>query len=122
MASRGDMTSRGQRLVEAMQLRGYAKQHALAYALGVNESTITRWKNDGPMSLDNAVTLCRLLDVSVDWFLSGKGTHDGHNRSGAAAHAETPLAQTIRRAETIMTVRAQAMLAAFIDEILPARS
>ncbi len=115
------MASRGQRLVEAMQLRGYTKQHALAYALGVNESTITRWKNDGPMTLDNVVTLCRLLDVSVDWFLNGTGSLDAHNGSQPAVGAETPLALTIRRAELVMTDRAQAMLVAFIDEILPAR-
>jgi transcriptional regulator with XRE-family HTH domain len=112
------MASRGQRLVEAMQLRGYAKQHALAYALGVNESTITRWKNDGPMTLDNVVMLCRLLDVSVDWFLNGTGSLNAHN--GYHPAANTPLALTIRRAELVMTDRAQAMLVAFIDEILPA--
>jgi plasmid maintenance system antidote protein VapI len=113
------MASRGQRLVEAMQSRGYAKQHALAYALGVNESTITRWKNDGPLTLENALMLCRQLDMSIEWFLTGTGSLDAHHRPSAA---ETPLALTIRRAETVMTDRAQAMLAAFIDEILPARS
>ena len=116
------MAGRGQRLVEAMQSRGYAKQHALAYALGVNESTITRWKNDGPLTLENAVMLCRQLDMSIDWFLTGAGSLDAHRRAAPAASFETPLSLTIRRAETIMTDRAQAMLAAFIDEILPARS
>lgn len=115
------MASRGQRLVEAMQSRGYAKQHALAYALGVNESTITRWKNDGPLTLDNALMLCRQLDISIDWFLTGAGSLDAHRKAPPDA-VETPLAQTIRRAETIMTDRAQAMLAAFLNEILPARS
>lgn len=114
------MAGRGQRLVEAMQSRGYAKQHALAYALGVNESTITRWKNDGPLTLDNAVMLCRQLDMSLDWFLTGTGSLDGHR--GPAPVAETPLARTVRRAERVMTDRAQAMLVAFIDEVLPVRS
>jgi plasmid maintenance system antidote protein VapI len=116
------MASRGQRLVEAMQSRGYAKQHALAYALGVNESTITRWKNNGPLTLDNALMLCRQLDMSIDWFLTGAGSLDAHRRNNPATRPETPLALTIRRAETIMTDRAQAMLVAFIDEVLPARS
>jgi plasmid maintenance system antidote protein VapI len=113
------MASRGQRLVEAMRSRGYAKQHALAYALGVNESTITRWKNDGPMTLENAVMLCRQLDISIDWFLNGAGSLD---RLTASLPAETPLALTIRGTEWVMTDRAQAMLVAFIDEILPVRS
>lgn len=116
------MASRGIRLVEAMQSRGYAKQHALAYALGVNESTITRWKNDGPMTLENAVTLCRQLDISIDWFLNGTGSRDAQNGSAADASAETALASSIRRAETAMTDRARATLVAFIDEILPVRS
>lgn len=114
------MASRGQRLVEAMQSRGYAKQHALAYALCVNQSTITRWKKNGPMTLDNVVMLCRQLDISIDWFLNGTGSLDAHR--GAAPAAETPLALTIRRAERVMTDRAQAMLVAFIDEVLPVRS
>jgi transcriptional regulator with XRE-family HTH domain len=113
------MASRGQRLVEAMQLRGYAKQHALAYALGVNESTITRWKNDGPMTLENAVMLCRQLDISIDWFLNGTGSRDTQSE---ARPLETDLALTIRRAETAMTDRARAKLVAFIDEILPVSS
>lgn len=116
------MVGRGQRLVEAMQSRGYAKQHALAYALGVNESTITRWKNDGPLTLDNAVMLCRQLDMSIDWFLTGAGSLDSHRQSSVGLRVETPLALTVRRAETVMTDRAQAMLVAFIDEVLPVRS
>lgn len=76
------MSTRGQRLVEAMQLRGIRKQLALAYVLGVNESTVSRWKKDGPMSVDHAVSICDHLEISLDWFLTGNGPIA---RSAAAA-------------------------------------
>ena len=72
------MSTRGERLIEAMRVRGMQKQHALAFALGVNESTVTRWKHDGPMSLESAIALCQVLDVSLDWFLVGTGAIDRH--------------------------------------------
>ena len=72
------MPDRGARLIEAMKIRGMHKQHALAHTLGVNESTVTRWKNNGPMSLDRAIALCDLLDISLDWFLVGYGPMERH--------------------------------------------
>jgi plasmid maintenance system antidote protein VapI len=93
------MSNRGERMMEAMQARGQTKQHALAHALGVNESTITRWKNDGPMSVDSAVLLCRELDISLDWVLNGTGAMDAH--------------------EAAMSDRSKLLLVAFVDSMLP---
>lgn len=61
-----------------MRLRCMNKQYALAVALKVNESSISRWREDGPISLDNAIALCRVLDISLDWFLTGNGSIDQH--------------------------------------------
>ena len=72
------MAGRGARLSKAMRARGRFKQHALAVALGVNESSISRWKDGGRMSLENAIALCRELDISLDWFLTGAGSMYQH--------------------------------------------
>jgi transcriptional regulator with XRE-family HTH domain len=72
------MSSRGARIKQALDARAVHKQHALASALGVHESAITRWKEDGAMSLDKAVALCQELDVSADWLLLGIGHMDQH--------------------------------------------
>jgi transcriptional regulator with XRE-family HTH domain len=74
------MNSRGARIKQALDMRGVRKQHALASALGVHESAITRWKEDGAMSLDKAIALCRELDVSADWLLLGIGHMDQHKK------------------------------------------
>lgn len=56
-----------------MHRRGIYKQHALAHLLGVQESTITRWKNDKAISVDHAIAVCEALSISLDWFLCGIG-------------------------------------------------
>lgn len=63
----------GERLVEAMQLRGNFKATALACALAVNEAAISRWKRGGPITLPHAVGLCDVLDISMDWLIRGVG-------------------------------------------------
>ncbi|WP_041809857.1 helix-turn-helix domain-containing protein [Rhodopseudomonas palustris] len=114
------MSSRGARMVEAMQLRGMTKQHALAFAMGVNESTVTRWKNNGPISVDHAVLLCSVLDISLDWFLTGRGRIDGHTTLPARAEpADSRLVSCIRRAEMRMSERSKTLLIAFISSLFP---
>jgi transcriptional regulator with XRE-family HTH domain len=66
--------SRGDRLGKAMDSRGWAKHAALAQALGVNTSTVYRWRTDGPLSLEHAIALCAFLDISLDWLLLGHGS------------------------------------------------
>ncbi|MFC6978913.1 helix-turn-helix domain-containing protein [Microbulbifer taiwanensis] len=55
-----------------------AKISPLALELGVNESCISRWRRGGAISTDNAIRLCRALDISLDWLLSGRGHMDQH--------------------------------------------
>ena len=47
--------------------------YALAETIGVDESTISRWRRDKPISTTNLIKLCDALDLSVDWLLTGRG-------------------------------------------------
>lgn len=113
------MSSRGERMVQAMRLRGMTKQHALAFAIGVNESTITRWKNNAPMSVEHAVLLCRALDISLDWFLNGDGAI-GAPASDATCpgRPESGFLSTMRQAEAALSDQSKALLAAFVQSVL----
>jgi len=109
-------------MVKAMQLRGMTKQHALAFALGVNESTVTRWKNNRPMSVDHAVLLCRTLDISLDWFLTGAGEIDAPNpRRQRPSTDESSFLSCMRRAEVALTDQSRALLVSFVDSVLAER-
>jgi plasmid maintenance system antidote protein VapI len=72
------MSTRGERIRHALAARGVRKQQALAAELDVHESAITRWKENAAMSLDNAIALSTVLDISLDWLLIGRGTIDSH--------------------------------------------
>lgn len=113
------MSTRGARLIEAMQIRGMQKQYALAYSLGVNESTVTRWKNDGPMSLDSAIALCRALDVSLDWFLVGNGSMDQHITRPDAPAEDERLWSSFKKVGATMTSQSKSLLVAFMDSLVP---
>jgi transcriptional regulator with XRE-family HTH domain len=110
-------STRGERLVEAMRVRGMHKQHALAHVLGVNESTVTRWKNDGAMSLESAIALCQALDVSLDWFLLGNGTMDRQGRRMDASMDDERLWSSFRKVGATMTAQSKSLLVAFINSI-----
>ncbi|WP_226864944.1 helix-turn-helix domain-containing protein [Microbulbifer taiwanensis] len=70
--------SMGARLERVLRARGVQKISPLALELGVNESCISRWRRGGAISTDNAIRLCRALDISLDWLLSGRGHMDQH--------------------------------------------
>lgn len=121
-----NMSNRGARLIEAMKIRGMQKQHALAHTLGVNESTVTRWKNNGPMSLDRAIALCDLLDISLDWFLAGYGAMERHIKSNLDDHGDITsdemdeeLFSVLKRLEKTMSRTSKTLLIAFLNATLP---
>lgn len=62
----------GNRLSETLERRGYQKSAAIAYVLGVNESTVSRWKGGGKISMSHAIELCQFLNVSMDWLFLGE--------------------------------------------------
>jgi len=88
------MSTRGQRLQEAMAARGIRKQIVLAAELGVNESAISRWQQGYGLSLENAAKVCEVLDISLDWLILGRGHMDQH-RAPADDPARTVAIQAI---------------------------
>jgi transcriptional regulator with XRE-family HTH domain len=107
-------------MVEAMKLRGMTKQHALAYALGVNESTITRWKANETMSVNSAVLLCKELDISLDWFLNGTGSMDAHKlNAGMTSNPQSKLLSHFQRFEAALSDHSKSLLIAFMDSLRP---
>jgi transcriptional regulator with XRE-family HTH domain len=68
----------GKRLQQALRRRRIRKLHALAAEIGVDQSAISRWRNGLPISLANAVVLCRALDISLDWLITGRGAMEAH--------------------------------------------
>jgi transcriptional regulator with XRE-family HTH domain len=74
-------SSRGKRLHQALTIRKIKKLYVLAIEVGVSESAISRWKKGGAISADHVVKLCKVLDISIDWFLLGRGNMDSHKKS-----------------------------------------
>jgi transcriptional regulator with XRE-family HTH domain len=97
------------------------KQFALAHELGVHESAITRWKEDGPMGLSSAIRLCAALDISLDWLLLGRGSLEEHKNA-----AETPIddaatmEQRVLRLVRIVPRPALVKFLDFLDEVVAA--
>jgi transcriptional regulator with XRE-family HTH domain len=68
----------GVRICEAMERRNLSKLYAVAVALDVTESAVSRWRKNGKITVGNIIALSELLDVSADWLLLGRGTMDMH--------------------------------------------
>lgn len=112
------MSTRGERLRLAMEARRVRKQQALAFQLGVHESAITRWKEDGSLSLPNAIALCDALDISLDWLLLGRGTIDSHKTLSEMSHTEqSQLISSFSELSQQMTERTRARLQSFITSL-----
>jgi transcriptional regulator with XRE-family HTH domain len=98
------MASRGERLHAALVARGIRKQMALAAELGVGESAISRWQRDESLSLSNAARICEALDISLDWFVLGRGDMNLHKqlepeaRNGDASATTPSLPASVRNA------------------------
>lgn len=105
-----NMSTRGERIRQALTERAVHKQQALAAELNVHESAITRWKEGKPISLDNAVAFGAVLDVSLDWLLLGRGTIDGHRSISAAD-------QVLRHIAGRLSPRALTLLQSFVDAV-----
>lgn len=106
------MESRGDRLSRAIKGRGIGKMMALALDLDVHESAISRWRKNGPMSLEHAARLSEVLDVSLDWLVLGRGEMDAHTIETLRSD-EFLLLQSLRR----LSARALPPLLQFLEEI-----
>jgi transcriptional regulator with XRE-family HTH domain len=80
VSNRTPSLARGSRLAEAMLLRGWNKQTALAEALGVRPSAVSRWLKSGSLSFEHAVAVCDFLNISLDWLMLGRGRPDLEDR------------------------------------------
>jgi transcriptional regulator with XRE-family HTH domain len=63
----------GGRLEHAIKARDIRKLYALAVLIGVDESSISRWRSGRPISTANLIKLCSALDISIDWLVTGYG-------------------------------------------------
>lgn len=79
------MESRGDRLSRAIKGRGIVKMMALALDLDVHESAISRWRKNGPMSLEHAIRISEVLDISLDWLVLGRGQMESHKGEHVAS-------------------------------------
>ncbi len=64
------------RLDQVLKARRIGKMYALAVALGIDGSALSRWRRGKPISVDSLVRLSRHLRVSIDWLLTGTGSMD----------------------------------------------
>lgn len=84
------MLSAGDRLKVALEARGVKKQMAFAVQIGVDDSVVSRWKRGHRLTLQHAVRICEVLDISLDWLVLGRGTMDSHKIYQAADLARLP--------------------------------
>lgn len=42
----------------------------------MNPSSLTRWLQGEPISIQHAIRLCEVLEISLDWLLLGRGQPD----------------------------------------------
>jgi transcriptional regulator with XRE-family HTH domain len=109
------MSTRGERIRQALALRGVRKQQALAAELNVHESAITRWKESAAISIDNAMALAIALDISLDWLLLGRGTIDLH-KAGSSFN-DVRLDADLARLSGRIGLKSISLLRAAIDSI-----
>ena len=57
----------GKRFREMIIAKGFNKYSAIAAELDVNESTVSRWAAGANISIEKAILLCEVMDVSMDW-------------------------------------------------------
>lgn len=112
------MSTRGERIRQALAARGVRKQQALAAELQVHESSITRWIENKAISLDNAVALSAALNVSLDWLLLGRGTIDSHVSPRVPPQGrQPPDDDVLGRIATRIGPRSIALLLSMIESI-----
>lgn len=81
MMSENPTTHWGNRLRVLLKKQRNLKHLVLANAIGVEESTISRWLSGGNIKMIHLIRLSEYLDVSVDWLILGRGTPLQHRDS-----------------------------------------
>ncbi len=63
---------------------------AFAAQIGVDDSVVSRWKRGNRLTLQHAIRICEVLDISLDWLVLGRGTMDSHRISQAVDLVRLP--------------------------------
>lgn len=105
---------RGNRLAEAMYARGIYKLSVLSTLLGVTDSAVSRWRHNGTMTVENVTALCIALDISADWFLTGRGHMEMHKASAPSGH--TLIASLAERLRPQVREQLAGLLHAVVNE------
>jgi transcriptional regulator with XRE-family HTH domain len=71
----------------------------LCYDLGVTESSLSRWRSGGPMSVAMAVELAEKLGVSLEWLVKGGGGGDEADHAARDRDEVTNLFAALRPAD-----------------------
>lgn len=103
----------GERLRLAIKQRGMSKLSAVAWAVGVTESAVSRWQKGGAMTTGNVATVCQRLDISADWLLLGRGNMDMHLTVAAGGFPQ--IARNLARLSPDARARLNHFLAALVD-------
>lgn len=113
MTSIDSPTHWGNRLRQLLREQQNLKQLALANAIGVEESTISRWLAGGNIKMSHLIALCNFLDVSSDWLIMGRGSPVLHkaNRENNALLEALPqeIKQDIHNLITKLTIQPDEM-------------
>lgn len=108
---------RGARLSAAMFLDGRTYNCQLSYELGVTESSLSRWRSGGPMSVSMAIAIAQKLGVSIDWLILGETDGVGESNGNLSSFQEnTTLFATISPADKALVLKLGAELAKLDDE------
>jgi transcriptional regulator with XRE-family HTH domain len=115
-ADGADARRRGERIRVAIHQRGVRKLTALAAEIGVTEGALSRWRQGGPMSLDNGIRFCRVLDVSLDWLAMGRADPDHHKQ-----HTVNQDRQRLLTALDALPAGSDAYLASLLEHLASGR-
>lgn len=85
---------------------------AFAAEVGVDDSVVSRWQKGKSLSMPNAIRVCEVLDISLDWLLLGRGTIDSHHQPHPSAPRDRLLSATSGLPDPIVNA-----LAAMAEEI-----
>jgi transcriptional regulator with XRE-family HTH domain len=99
-----------------MLLRGWRKQTALAQALGVKPSAVSRWVKNGSLSFEHAVAVCDFLDISLDWLMLGRGKPDSEPWPSAEKQEERSATAIETRAREALKIFTAALPELFAPE------
>ena len=111
--------ARGARLSAAMIANGQKYNCQLSYDLGITESSLSRWRGGGPMSVSRAVSLAQHLNVTLDWLIMGRTSQNRKIESpnlelGQATHMFVALTPNDR--ELVLTLTKALASAKGFDE------